>query len=328
MKNKNIGINLKYAIEASVFLWPPTDRISQYKDPISFKKVFEQLSRVKGIQGIELYHPYDFKDINIIKHFLKSNGISVSAVGIGFFSEAKWQNGGVTSNNKKIRTEAIDVAKKAIEVAEDLNTKNIVFWPGHDGYDYFFQIDYLKKWDLMVEALREIASFDKDLYIGIEYKNREPRTHQLVPTASKALKLAKDTGMDNVGVVLDIGHSLLCGENPAEEINYLIKENKLFHLHSNDNYSDWDYDMLPGTVHFWENIEVYYWLNKLGYDGWINFDIFPTRIDALESSNLCIENTKRIINLIKSLDVNEMERMINEECILEMQAYLWKKIFK
>jgi xylose isomerase len=133
--------------------------------------------------------------------------------------------------------------------------------------------------------------------------------------------------MDNVGIVMDIGHSFLCGENPAEEICYLMKEHKLFHLHSNDNYSDWDYDMLPGTVHFWENIEAYYWLNKLNYDGWINFDIFPTRIDALKSSNLCIENTKKIINFIKSLDDKKMERMIRDEDILDMQTYLWEKIF-
>jgi xylose isomerase len=323
-----MSINLKYAVEASVFLWPPNDRISSYKDPLNYKEAFNQLLQVEGIEGIELYYPYDFEDINFIKQILKSNNLSVSAVGIGFFAEAKWQNGGVTSKDKKIRREAIDVAKKAIEFAECLNTKNIVFWPGHDGYDYYFQTDYQRKWELMVEALSEIASFNKELKIGIEYKIKEPRTHGIASNASKALKMAKDTGMDNVGVVMDIGHSFLCGENPAEEISYLMKENKLFHLHNNDNYSDWDYDMLPGSVHFWENIEAYYWLNKLNYDGWINFDIFPARMNAIESSRLSIDSTKKIINFIKNLDDNKMDMMIKEENILEMQAYLWNKIFK
>jgi hypothetical protein len=40
------------------------------------------------------------------------------------------------------------------------------------------------------------------------------------------------------------------GENPAEEITYFMKENKLFHLHNNDNCLDWDYDMLPGSCSF------------------------------------------------------------------------------
>lgn len=323
-----MSFHLKYAIEASVFLWPPADRVSSYKEPISYQETFDQLSSVEGIEGIELYHPYDFEDINIIKKCLDDNGLSVSAVGIGFFSEAKWQNGGVTSNDKKIRCDAIDVAKRAIDAAAELKSKNIVFWPGQDGYDYFFQTDYQKKWDLIVEGLEEIASYNRNLNIGIEYKIKEPRTHQIVSTASKALKLAKETGMDNVGVTMDIGHALLCNENPAEEIVYLMKEKKLFHLHNNDNYADWDYDMLPGSVHFWENIESHYWLYKLNYNGWINFDLFPTRLDAIESSRQSIAHTKKIINFIESLDGQKMERMIQEENILEMQAYLWGSLFK
>jgi len=140
-----MAINLKYAIEASVFLWPPNDRVSRYKDPIGYKEAFNQLTRIEGIEGIELYYPYDFENINYIKQFLKSNALSVSAIGLGFFAEAKWQHGGVTSKDKKIRREAINVAKKAIDYAEDLKTKNIVFWPGQDGYDYYFQTDYQRK---------------------------------------------------------------------------------------------------------------------------------------------------------------------------------------
>ena len=86
--------------------------------------------------------------------------------------------------------------------------------------------------------------------------------------------------------------------------------------------------MLPGSVHFWENIEAYYWLYKLNYDGWINFDLFPTRLDATETSRQSIAHTKKIINFIKSLDEQKMERMIKEENILEMQAYLWNELFK
>ena len=323
-----MAFNLKYAVEASVFLWAPADRVGTYKDQITPKEAFEQLAKVEGIEGIELYLPYDFDDMKAIKDCLDSNGLSVSAVGMGFFSEAKWQNGGVTSKDEGIRKEAMDVAKRTMEAAEELKAENIVFWPGQDGYDYYFASDYQRKWDLMVEALSELASFNKDQKIGIEYKIKEPRTHQIASTASKALKLAKDTGMDNVGVIMDIGHSFLCGENPAEEICYLMKEGKLFHLHNNDNYSDWDYDLLPASVHLWENIEAHYWLYRLGYDGWINFDIFPTRFDAIEASRISIEVTKKMIDFIKNLDDKKMQQMIQEENVLKMQAYLWERFFK
>lgn len=324
-----MAFNLKYAIEASVFLWSPADRVvSRYKDPITYEEAYRQLGTVEGIEGIELYYPYDFDNMKVIKELVDSKGLSVSAVGVGFFAEQKWQNGGVTSGDEKIRREAIDISKKSMDIAEELNAKNLVIWPAHDGYDYYFHTDYQKKWDLMVNALREIASYDKNIMVGIEYKCKEPRAHQIASNASKALKIAKDTELDNVGVVMDFGHSFLSGENPAEEIAYLMKENKLFHLHSNDNYGDWDYDMLPGTVHFWENIEAFYWLHKLGYNGWINFDIFPTRFDSVKSSSLSIKHTKKIVDFVKELDEMVIENFLKNEDILKIHEYLWDRLFR
>jgi sugar phosphate isomerase/epimerase len=319
--------NLKYAVEASVFMWSPADRVSSYKEPIKYEEAFNQLKAVKGIEGIELYYPYDFENIKVIKSILDTNGLSVSAVGAGFFAESKWQNGSVTSNDAKIRREAIDIAKKSMDIASELKSGILVFWPGHDGYDYYFQTDYQRKWEYMLDALREIASYNKEISVGIEYKTKEPRTHQFISSAAKASKISKETEMKNVGVVMDIGHSFLCGENPAEEVAYLMKENKLFHLHNNDNYNDWDYDMLPGSVHFWENIEVFYWLNKLGYNGWINFDIFPTRFDATKASSLCIKNTKKIVDFVTGLDEKLIQEYFNGDNVLDMQAYLWDKLF-
>jgi hypothetical protein len=66
----------------------------------------------------------------------------------------------------------------------------------------------------------------------------------------------------------------------------------------------------------------------LGYDGWINFDIFPTRMDAIESSRLSIDTTKKMIQFINEIDKQKMDRMIAEENVLEMQAYLWDQIFQ
>ncbi len=321
-------LDLKYAIEASVF-WPPADRVvpGGYKGSIREEDVYRLVNEVKNVDGVELYYPYDFTDVSKIKKILKENDLTVSAVGAGFFGEAKWQYGGVTSSNKKIRQEAIQIAKEAMNAAYELKSEVLVFWPAHDGYDYYMQTDYLKKWDLMVEAVKDIAESNKKIKVGIEYKPKEPRTHQFIPNASKALKLAKDTGLENVGVIMDVGHSFLANENPAEEVVYLFKEGRLVHLHSNDNYSDWDYDMLPGSVHFWENIEFFYWLKRLNYKGWINFDICPFRLDAVESCTLSIRHTKKIVDFVNKLDDEKVEKIISSEDVLEAQRYLWNKIF-
>ena len=247
-----MSIDLKYAIEASVF-WPPADRVvpSGYKEAINEKDVYRFVKSVKGVQGVELYLPYDFDDVKKMKKILEDAGLEVSAVGIGNFGHAKWKHGSATSYETSIRTEAMDISKKTVDAAAELGAKVVVFWPAHDGYDYYFQTDYQRKWDMLVEDLTILATMNRNVNIGIEYKPKEPRTHQIVPNASKALKLSKDTGLDNVGVIMDVGHSVLAHENPAEEAVYLMNENRLVHLHSNDNYGDWDYDMIPASVHFW-----------------------------------------------------------------------------
>jgi len=319
---------LKYAIEASVF-WPPADRVvsSGYKESISDKDVYKFVKAVEGVDGVELYLPYDFENVGDMKQIVTDNGLLVSAVGIGNFGHAKWKHGSSTSYDQTIRSQAMDISKKTVDAAAELGAGVVVFWPAHDGYDYYFQTDYQRKWDMLVEDLAKLAAMNRDIVIGIEYKPKEPRTHQIVSNASKALKLSKDTGCDNVGVIMDIGHSILAHENPAEEAVYLMNENRLVHLHSNDNYADWDYDMIPGSVHFWENIELFYWLNKLGYQGWINFDICPFREDAVKACSLSIKHTKKMVDFAQRLDDSIIEKIIADNDALAAQDYLWRNLF-
>jgi xylose isomerase len=323
-----MALSLKYAIEASVF-WPPADRVvsTGYKKEIDEKDVYKFVKSVEGVDGVELYYPYDFEDVKEMKRVVANEGLLVSAVGIGNFGEAKWQHGAVTSYDREIQNEAMDLSKKTVEAASELGAKVVVFWPAHDGYDYYFQTDYQQKWDMIVESVCKLAEMNGDINIGIEYKPKEPRTHQIIPNSSKALKLSEDTGYENVGVIMDIGHSFLAHENPAEEAVYLMNKNRLVHLHSNDNYSDWDYDMIPGSVHFWENIELFYWLHELGYNGWINFDICPFREDSIKSCTLSIRHTKKIVEFVKKIETPVFERFIAKNDALAAQDYLWKLLF-
>ena len=324
-----MAFNLKWAVGASVF-WPPADRVvsSGYKPAVTEKELYKSIGKVKGIEGVELFYPYDFKDVKTVRKVLNEMGIKVCAVGAGIFSEPKWQYGSVTSYDQKIRKEAMDICRKSIYAAAELGTKIFTFWPAHDGYDYYFQTDYQRKWNLMVESLRELAAINSEINVSIEYKAKEPRTHQLISSAAKVLLISEETEMDNVGAIMDIGHSFICRENPAEEAVYLFYKNRLFHLHQNDNYADWDFDMMPASVHFWENIELFYWLYKLGYNGWINFDICPFREDAVKASELSIKNIKKIISFVKKIDSSIYKKAIDNNDALITQEYIWDLLFK
>ena len=89
-------------------------------------------------------------------------------------------------------------------------------------------------------------------------------------------------------MTLDTGHAFVAGENMAESAVFLSDYGRrLFHLHFNDNYRSWDDDMIVGSVHLVEFIELLFWLREIGYEGWYSMDQYPYREDgqgALRSS--------------------------------------------
>jgi sugar phosphate isomerase/epimerase len=77
---------------------------------------------------------------------------------------------------------------------------------------------------------------------------------------------------------LDVGHALFGYENMAESVALMARfGDRLMHLHLNDNYRYWDQDMIPCSVHTLEWIELFHWLDRMGYQGWFSLDIFAYR---------------------------------------------------
>ena len=119
----------------------------------------------------------------------------------------------------------------------------------------------------------------------VEYKMKEPRTHCFVNTAATAILMTQD--LDRVGILLDVGHSLAAKENMAEAAALIASHNKLDYIHFNDNYRAWDDDMMLGSVHLVEHLELVYWLKRIDYQGWLTLDIFPYREDGVRAAEHC-----------------------------------------
>ena len=83
-----MAINLKYAIEATIF-WPPADRVvpTGYKKKMDADVIYPLIKKIEGCDGVELYYPYDFDDVKKMKKTLTDLNLPVSAIGIGFFGE-------------------------------------------------------------------------------------------------------------------------------------------------------------------------------------------------------------------------------------------------
>ncbi len=302
-----------------------------YKEDRTLEQMFEDASKVKDLEGIELVANWHINEKNIdqVRELAKKYGFTITMIVVDIFTQAKWSGGSFTAGDPEIRKDAIRDVKKYMDIAAELGCDIIDLWFAHDGYDYSFQSDFAKSWNYIIEGLKECADYRKDIRLGVEYKVKEPRTHCHIGTIGKVLALLSKVQRDNVGVVVDVGHSLFAYENVAETVALCkIFDDKLFHMHLNDNYRCWDDDMMVGSVHLQEYLELLYWLKKVDYRGWYSLDIFPYREDGIKAANESIEWLKAMINAVGRLDEKAVEEVISRKDAVSALALMRKMIFK
>ncbi len=277
----------------------------------TLKELIEIAGSVDGMEGVEIFDSHlEGVDTGDYLRWLSDNNLKTTCMTVNTFGIKKWKLGSITHTDNKLRQEAKDICKRAVDLALKINRPLVSLWLGSDGFDYSFQVDYSKQWDLLLESVTEIAGHSSDIKICLEYKLKEPRKYLIIPTVMKALYLAEKCG-ENVGVTIDFGHALMGKEKPGESAALLGKYGKLFNVHINDAYGDWDDDLAAGTVHIPETLEFMYYLEEMSYDGYVGFDIFPFRMDGTVAARLCIENMRGIEKMLDSIDRNKLKTAMN-----------------
>ncbi|HVP18089.1 MAG TPA: sugar phosphate isomerase/epimerase family protein [Spirochaetia bacterium] len=309
---------------------PCADRFNPagYDDRLTLEEQFGAASGIKGFGGVALDYPYQFTDAREVKPLLQETGLAFVTLEIGLYPDRKWKNGTYTAPDPGIRREAIEMSRKALDVAAELEAVDVLMWPGQDGFDYPFQSDYQKTWTLLVDAVGEIAAHRPDVKIAIEYKKQEPRANCYVRNAGVLLSLLRELDLENVGGCIDLGHSLAAGENPAEAAVLLHRAGRLFQVHLNDNYRDWDHDLIVGSVTFWETLEFFYWLRRCGWDGWYILDIFPYRIDGGSALQEGVNRTIRFIQLAERIGTDTLQESLSRSDVLSAARELWGELFR
>lgn len=275
-----------------------------YRPARSLHELFEATKSLPDLQGIELVEGWHVTQDNVqeVKAELERTGLQVCSIIPNNFGEARWGKGSYSNKDPEIRRQAIADTTAMMDVAAELGCPTVNLWPGQDGYDYSFQADYWAEHDWLAESIRECADYRKDIRLSLEYKIKEPRTHSYINTVGNTLLLVQEINRENVGVTIDTGHALMAYENMAESAVLLKRyNNKLFHLHLNDNYRLWDDDMMVSSVHVIEYIELFYWLDRIGYDGWYSIDEYPYREDpvcAVRESLAWIQGLHRLVQRI------------------------------
>ena len=280
-----------------------------YEEPLNIQERVKRVKKVPEVEAIEFFDdefekisPRDFKSL------LDDHGLKVSCINLNTHSRPKWQLGALTHRDEKLRREAIDAAKKLVDLTGLLECDSIGLWLGVDGFDYPFQVDYGIEWDLLMESVGEIADYGSQVKISLEYKLKEPRQYLLVGNAFRSLYLIKALNRKNIGVTVDFGHALMAKENPGEVVSILSREKVLYNVHFNDAYREWDDDLIAGSTNLYETLEFLYYIEKSGYQGYLGFDIFPYRIHPVRALELCTRNTLDLYRLLQEVDKESLLR--------------------
>jgi xylose isomerase len=273
-------------------------------------EMLDLATQVSGLDGLELVGNWHVNDQNVreVAQMFQDRGLRICMLTPDLWTQAKWGRGSLAAPEAPTRQAAVDEIRKVMDWGAELGCPYVDVWPGQDGFDYCFQADYPAAYQWLREGLATCAEHNSQVRLLVEYKLKEPRTHCFVSSAAKALLLLE--GLDQVGVLVDIGHALAAGENVAEAVALVSSYGKLDYLHLNDNYRTWDDDMMVGAVHLVEYLELAYWLRRLDYQGWLTLDIFPYREDGVAAATQCREWMTAFFRAVDRVGLDECAEVI------------------
>ncbi len=257
----------------------------------------------------------------------RDNGLGICALNPNLWGEQRWWKGTLGSADPQIRRQAIDHVKRVIDLAAEAGAPSVGLWPGQDGYDYIFEADYQKQFDWWVEGVQECADHNPEINLSLEYKPYEPRTHSTIDTGPKTLLMLAAIDRPNVGMTLDVGHALVQHENLGDIVALAQRSRKLFHLHLNDNYSDWDWDMNFASVRLFEFIEMIYWLKRNGYDCWYSIDIFAYRTRQADSVAESLAWLDTLMDFVEETGLDKFTELIEKSDPVATSQFLRRALF-
>lgn len=297
----------------------------------TFSEIVDTMAGYQVIDGIELSYSQSGgpeSDVEEIKAAAAKNNLQIAFANSSLFGERQWSWGSLAAPDPKIRKEAEKAVLGLLDYTRETGAAGANLWLGQDGFDYPFQTDYRRQWDYLVAALREVADYAPDLKITLEPKLREPRNRSLVDTVPTALLMCMEADRPNLGLTIDVGHVLQGGQNMAQSVDIAMKYDRLFNVHINDNYGSWDDDLIAGSVHFTEYLELLYFLKKYSYDGWVSVDIFPFRENQFAATRESILFMKKYSRLIDVIGMDRIETAIQSNDFCETLRLIRENVFR
>ncbi|GAB4324034.1 MAG: hypothetical protein Kow0059_19450 [Candidatus Sumerlaeia bacterium] len=287
----------------------------------SGEDMIERTKRVCGgltpyFDGIEFHYPgeVNFDTLDAILHILKDHGMDLYCVPVGFHCMDEFHHGSFVNPDPAKRRLAVKLGKETVDLAREAGATMII-WPGAEGYNYPFQVDYASQWDYLIHNIGEVADYAarKKVRVFLEHKNSEPAMNVYMRNIGMTLFLIhkiKDAGYDTrtLLVNMDWQHLIMNGEPLAEYAALLMKEKKLGHMHANSGWGTFDDDNMTGALNFMEALAIAKELQLGGYGRRgerIGFDLYPYTEDACAAAVQSVKQWEFIYDVALAIPTRE-----------------------
>ena len=293
----------------------------------STEEMLDAAAQVQGLTYLDINVPFATDSLNAhdVKTMLDDRGLKCRATTPHIYMR-EYSRGAFTNPDAELRLRTRNRVEEAVEAAAVLDAGYVKFWPGQDGYDYPGQVDYEQIWGYTVNAMREICEKHSDVQFAIEYKPKEPRVRMTLANAPKTLLAIQETGVDNLGIVMDFGHSLMAGESPTESLLMINRYGKLVSAELNDNWRDWDDDLPVASVHLFETMEYLLALRSIEWQDPLLLDQFPFRENPVAAVARSIETIEMLSEACARVDGVELAEAQSQQDALTVQRIYWNAL--
>jgi xylose isomerase len=302
---------------------PPRSRFhEEYQPNRSVEERLEIASCLKGygLDGIEAHYPNEINEsnIDIWKTFERDTGIKLITIIPLLFWDKQFEWGSLSNPSALVRRAAIERTKQTLELNQTFDTEFAIIWPGIDGYEDPFGIDFPAMRDRFIDGLAEAMDSVPGVRIAFEPKPYEPRGHILFGSTAEGMLLcrlvedrlrqASNQSLLSKGHALccmnpEIGHVAMAYEDLPYAYSWPLSEGRLAHVHCNSQpLGNYDQDLNVGSVGI-EQFEAFLYVLKMhGYQGWFGIDINPERMPVETALRINMDSIRAANDRINSLD--------------------------
>ena len=314
----------------------------EVRSPYSLQEKFDMYGPL-GFEGVQFHDDDVVEDIEDhapeaalarardVKKMLDDRGLTPEFVAPRLWFDPRTVDGGFTSNSADDRQYALDRCLRAIDIAREVGTPNIVMWLAREGSYIRESKNARVAVDRIREGIDRMLEYDGEVRVWIEPKPNEPVDSAYIPTIGHALALAYQTvDPSRVSGLIETAHSLLAGLDPSDDMAFALAHDKLSSVHLNDQGGlKFDQDKCFGSFNLRSAFNQIRVLEENNYGSrgeFIGLDVKVMRTQKQEGSTDHLtgsrKNFERILAKVRSLDTTLEEQLIDNRDYEALDQYI------